>query len=619
MGGRVDPRRSPARSLALTLVAAIAVACNAEVVTPTGTAPGSGSPPSSASSAPVLGGPDVTPPPAVTETAALPEPTLDDPAAIGAALNKPRTRAQGVVSMLRGLGIGIYAADGSPIRAGDETGPNDLWLYEGEVRALIEMAARELEGDFITFPEWHAGLQALGLAMSAEDLAAAYEETYFEKEGSFFVRLVRSTGIDIHPEAGLSHLQAWLLLLDGFVVRPNTTALGPMAMAEPAFLAVESDKDRWGGASSRIPQLTLPGGQLSPDELAMLMARLETLTRTVRFSIDPMLPRAHEGHGGAGSPTGLTLWFTPALETLVAPLGGSFVLVAQPVSQGLFVTWRASAPSVLSEHGTMRDAAGLDPFSGAPSFTDSIGRIPLAYTPRTEEADGQGVVATDVVRVRASADLREIARHSWFFPEQLLVFLYGERIADAWLEIEWHEAEGLRIDLTDEYDVTIELLPGAVGRGVGTDHFSGFIAQQSDGTWRGIVRGTADGAWTWEGPGACSTSLSGTQDLLVIGRLLRNDHQGRELGLRFYPISPPELGPMGCEWEPRRWEGDPATGVPPEDYAPFNSTDLTDPDLGGVRTGLPPSGTATFVYEERVPGLAAATRTVTIERVKPEP
>ena len=262
---------------------------------------------------------------------------------------------------------------------------------------------------------------------------------------SFLARLLFATGVDLSPDARLSHLQAWLLLLDGFVIRTDLTAGVRTASVGGPLIAAGED-ERWGGASGNLPALPLlPGNELTPEQWLALIARVEPMARSVRFELAPALGRAHEGHGGEGGPLEMALWFVPG-ASFMPPLPGEPFLVAQPVFDGLPVTWSAAPRAAIADHGTATSSrGGGDPFLGAPLFTDLAGRIGIQFVPRREEADGQGEVATDVAQVTATAEIREIARRAWVLPDVVLAMLSGTRQATASLEVEWHEADGLRI------------------------------------------------------------------------------------------------------------------------------------------------------------------------------
>lgn len=558
--------------------------------------------------------------------------------------------------MLRGLGIGVYDPDGQAIRPGDERSAADPWLYEDEVHALIAMAAAEDRRNLVSFTDWHGGLRELGLEMSAAELATVYDEAYFaEYRETFFVELVSASGLyidhDYLPQTYMTRLQAWLLLLDGFVVRDDSLARLPLAHAGPAWMAAQHT-EKWGGASSQLPRL-LSDADL-PVDLAAAAARLETLARSVSLTLGPNRQQAHEGHGGEGGAVTFTVSFAPYQRELLTPFGDAFYLVPQPQPEGLPVRWEVATSKVLKEHGTPRDHTGADLIGdgfGAPRTTPtrSDGSAELTFTPRREEAEGEGQVVTDVVIVNAVVDVHEVARRTWQVPQALLAWMQqsggtmtaaagdGPAGSGATLEIEWHEVRGLRIEMVDDYDVQFEFpkFRGAeesilAVRRVGTDRISGFLALQEDGTYRGLMRGTTNSQWQEDGMGgSCSTTLAGAQDLLVVAELReegRPGDAGFPIALRFYPIAPPEIDQLGCDWELDFWWGvepddpefDAAESVPSQFFAPFNDRRIKYPHETSFVTAMPESGTRTYVYEEFAPGLGGGTWTVIVEVVEPE-
>jgi hypothetical protein len=550
----------------------------------------------------------------------LPQPELETPEEIGLAISTPTTRLQGVVSLLHQLGIGTYTDDGEPIVPGAEGEDGALWLTESEVHAVAEMAAAEHPLDFIDFRDWHAALEELGLDATAEELVAAYEEAYFsDDEGSFFVNALFANGLFLDPDGELTHLHAWLLLLDGFVVG---------AQLEASVVLASFHRGQWGGASQFVPQLLHPGSPLDGLEIQLLLMRLEPLLRATPMWFEPASLMAHEGHDGPGADVGLTFRFAP-FANVGATLDLGFILAGNPRPAGLPVSFVASDAGVVADHGEMRDPSGADPFAGGSRAipTDGGGSVRLSYTPIEEEADGEGELSNDHVTVTASVPLREIARHTYALPEVLYQILLGDKSVQARMELEWHEGEGLRVEMTDTYDVTIDLLL-LVGHAVGTDTFSGFLALQEDGTWRGIVQGSANGTWSTERIESCSTPVSGTQELLAIAEEFDTPtDEGGVIGIQLYPIAPPQITQIGCDFSLSRWQGDTfddptrprGSGIPPQDYAPFNDLRVTDPVVtSGVPAPLPESGTETITWTEFLEGLGGGTWTVTVERVEPE-
>ncbi|HWH36457.1 MAG TPA: hypothetical protein VNT28_01595 [Candidatus Limnocylindrales bacterium] len=651
------------------LVVLLVAACQAEAPpAPTTPAAGETGPPTSPAATPTGAGaaptdaaptqpidrppagtpdPNASPPPIARPP--LPEPELDDPTAVGEAIASPQRRVQGVVSMLRGLGIGIYRTDGTAIRAGDERAPGDPWLYEDEVHSLVAMAAAESRTNFIRFTDWHAALRELGLTMSANELLDAYVETYlydWENE-SFFVKMALAQGLDLvegaPSETYLTRLHAWLLLLDGFVAGPDDSVGGVRALphAGPAFIA-SNHEEKWGGASSAIRK-PLTGAELGVDWFEAAQ-RLETLARAVPFTIIPTSQRAHEGHRREGDPVSYEVWFTPGADIRLTPFGDDFFLQPAPDPDNLTVSWQPTPAQTLTDHGTLRDAWGSgDPLAAG---TRTVGgRTGVTFVPKREEADEQGLIAEDALVLNATAPLHEIARRTWSLPTELLGYLQrgggtasaraGEQVG-AVLEIEWHGLQGLQIEMVDEYDITIEfpkvrgaeMSIGEVKR-VGKDTFKGFLALREDGTWRGTMRGTTRAEYYERAfDQDCTWSISAEQDLIVTAELTDYGGHGDDPGptgivLRFFPAAPPELNDIRCDYDlPFHWgsepyedpEVKPREAIPSQFYAPFNDQRIINTEIG-FPTGYQPGMRATGIKREFAPGIGGGTWTVTIEEI----
>jgi len=96
----------------------------------------------------------------------------------------------------------------------------------------------------------------------------------------------------------------------------------------------------------------------------------------------------------------------------------------------------------------------------------------------------------------------------------------------------------LHMKLTDEFGAFVggELL-GSAEQGV--DQLVGDLAQSADGTWRGVVTGTAKRTISTKVMGTdCNTELSGTQQIEVVGTP-GSYGNGKNLRLAFSPVKPP--------------------------------------------------------------------------------
>jgi hypothetical protein len=154
----------------------------------------------------------------------LPQPLLADPFDIGDALYDPARVDVAVVSLLALMEIGIYARDGTPILAGAEQEAGDPWMFDVEVRDLIDRSAEELaaalgaDGDGelpIGMDDLYADLSPLVPGLDARGFTGAYAEAYADHPNDLVPQVLLGQPID--TSFRMTSVQAWLLLLDGFV------------------------------------------------------------------------------------------------------------------------------------------------------------------------------------------------------------------------------------------------------------------------------------------------------------------------------------------------------------------------------------------------------------------
>jgi hypothetical protein len=581
----------------------IAAACGASQATPapTATAPGQTagptsqpttgepSPTESTTLAPgQTAGPTTGPGPTSQPADKVPlqEPELESPEDIAQAMFNPDLAEQSVVSMLDELGIGIYQPDGTPIRAGTEASDADLYLYEPEVRGLIDMLNESDQFEtWITFRDFHAALAGLGLQASAEELAAAYADAYGANPEAPMAQFVTATTYP-DAESTMTRFSAWLLLLDGFVPPHASAGRAPIA-AVGGFVAASPGPGggSWGTASNNV--VALPGLPLSADPL--VIAHLMTVVAQTSVSVSASPGTVHEGHGGNGSPADVTATVRAAASVFVSPFSGQALIPINAGSaSGIPVTWTTDA--VANRHGS------VDINQTAGATTDALGQAKLTYTPKKEDADGFGIEVTDVSLVQAVVSGQDLITRLYGRPD-LGALVPGQVIGVGLLTIEWHD-EAMEITLTNHYDVAIDVVIGDT-HAVGDDSFSGTLAKQEDGTWRGTVSGTASGNQDSQAFGeSCSSSWFATQQLEVIGEEGSNAFGG-DFVFRFYPITDP-VGSMGSgTCPPTRHK---LNGV---SYAPFNDFGISQPDAGGgIFVILPqkPGGVADYPVPALPPG-----------------
>src|SRR5688500_18068287 len=106
---------------------------------------------------------------------------LVEPEVVAQLLADPVRRADGVIALVAGLGIGIYTYDGRQILPGSETSEDDFLLYDFEVPLMAEMAAGEPE----PFSNLHGILAAAGYSGSQVELAFAFSTAFTAAPDSF--------------------------------------------------------------------------------------------------------------------------------------------------------------------------------------------------------------------------------------------------------------------------------------------------------------------------------------------------------------------------------------------------------------------------------------------------
>lgn len=647
------PRQPRRRSRLLAFAAVLALVMSAcSSTTPTPSPTGSTPPGSPAATTTPLGsgqpGPTGAPGPGESPApAALPLPTMTEPFGIGEALYDPTRMDVAVVSLLQLMGVGIYARDGTPIRKGAEHAAGDPWLFDTEVRGLIDMGVEDLlagddEGGLpYTFSDlYDAVAPQLERQITLAEFTAAYSAAYAEHPDDLVPQVL--LGQPIEQSTALTRVQLWLLLIDGFVGPAEATA---GYLPPGALLAQAPSGPRFGTAQAAMPRVSAPPG-IAEDDWQELLAHLPTLANTIRFwTFQPGLP--HEGHGGLGTAETATAFVQHELP-LVSPVTGHTLLEARTGSlDGLEITWRTRNEGVLRAHGSL--SAGLP----APMDTDASGAVHITYTPKKEEANGQGVVANDFASLYATADRLQIVDRVYVIPNVMTALMAthlirGTATADGdGFTVEWHTA-GIEVTIENHFNVDIAIgYAGALAHRDGDDTWEGVLTPRADGTWRGtftgLIGGSADGNRTDKGSlilplvaTNCEAVYGGGQSLAVVGRprptggidldlelLKRGDFGRQDLVLSFYPASQPYGTGAVCSGE--RYEpylGPPYVGPGPDGarisgtYAAFNDSRFTSP--AGYAIHVPDSGTLEYIdtLSQILPAVIS-TFTVTVTRTAP--
>ena len=391
-------------------------------------------------------------------------------------MSDPAQAEQVVVSMLAILGIGLYAPDGSRIRAGTETSDGDFYLFEPAARGLVNMLReRDDPDEQVSFRDFHASLAGAGYGGTAEELAATYAASYTARPDAPVSVLVRALG-PVDVEATLPSFEAWLLLVDGFVRK--SVAAAAMSLARPGLLVVAAAERGRGVAPDSVrTALAVPIQQW-----AAVVAQLSAMLAAWRITVTASPAAVHEGHGGLGSPTRITAQMTGPTAPLISPFGGTTIVPAASGTAGLLVAWLPSPTA--GEHGTLADLA---------TVADQGGNAATSYTPRQEPAGGQGIDREETGRIHAGFQRKELVRllyGPWADPYagHMSSFIRS----DGHLDIGWHEkAEAvIKIVWTDTYSGVADTIT-FLGNLTGTepDPVSGGVAYIGTGTATGSRAG----------------------------------------------------------------------------------------------------------------------------------
>ena len=457
-----------------------------------------------------LGAPEFETPEEITEAMFMAEPPAE----------------QVVVSMLELLGIGLYKFDGTAIRAGSESKPGDLFLYEDEARVLIDSLENpDDQEQYISFRDFHAAVADLfGYDGTVEDLAADYSGSYAADPAAQMSQYTTAAAFT-DPEASLTLFAAWMLLVDGFV--PANAGTGDLFLN--GATAVAPGTGQWNISLPRIQPRRGRPPRVDPLHVVHLMLVLR------RTSVEVIAnPSAtHEGHGGPGAVSAITarvntvaLRYTPPSFAPGVPL----VPVQGSSLAGITVNWEADP--ILYAHGAPR-------LNTADS--DAAGEVMGTYTPQQEDADGQGYVVSEAGTITARVDARQLITRLYGMPS-LGALVSGQIVGERKIIVAWHVLEAMRVKLINHYDVRIKAIVGDT-HAVGDDEIQGILAKQEDGTWTGILMGRAVGNQNSIAFGRrCISRWDATQALYVVGEEAPNGQFG-DFVFKFFPLWMPR-GPL---------------------------------------------------------------------------
>jgi len=613
---RMDaPRRLAAFGLALVLAG-----CDSATVTPsaTGIAVSSDAPVSSSS-------PGDTPAPGATDgpgggpdtgelwaIADLPVPTMNDPFAIGEALYDPSRMTQAVVSLLHLMGVAIYTDDGLPIDAGNVADAGAPWLFQSEVWQLVDIGKEDMlaapdEGPKFRLDDLYDALrEGLPADFSLEQFRMAYADTYAGNPDDLVPSVMLGQPID--SSTPLTRVQLWLLYMDGFAELPPA----PTADVRDGRVAA-GGRPRAGTANPSLPPLARPHS-LTERQWRELTAHFGVIAGRINFRV--AAGSAHEGHGGPGSVLQITARYNSG-SAIVSPVTGSVLLQAGTGSLGgLQVTWQTNDLAIYNAHGTL--AASLP----GTTTTDAQGIARIRYTPKREQANGQGTVATELATITATAAIGDLVQRAFTVDASSMAWwlrggLFGvPSTKTGQTTIEWH-TPGIEIEIVNAYDVTVSADTGglvAFAHRKGSDTFKGTLTKRSDGTYRGVLIGHTKAAAQMEFAAGvsniqCEDATDTYQYVTVVARrrdpvidpkldvLASGTFGPDDFVLQFYPAGEPD--------DPGRCQGTIDYSGPGPDgrrmsgtYSSYSDSRFTDPSLGGFRIHLPKLG-ETLRYEDR--------------------
>ena len=600
--GSAAPAVTPAATGAATSTGTPATAGRASFPAPTDQ--GTVSPGSVEPQPPGSNRPATTPPPAQPPEP-LPEPELETADEIVEALFQPDLADVAVVSMLDQLGIGLYRPDGSAIRTGTEALDGDFFLFEPEVRGLIHMLdAVDEEDAWIDFRDFHAALVGLGFPGSAEELADAYSESYFEAPDEPMSKFIQAVNV----ESQINRFTAWLLLVDGFVPPNGSNEATARVGGELARLTAQAGRRGWGTARQRVQTIT-QGVPLQVDP--QIIAHLMAVVSGASLNLVPSEQVVHKGHGSGGEVSTITATLQAAASAFVSPITGQAVVPVSGTAQvaGIDVNWYPNSTAL---------ANGSAPSSSSP--TDPQGRALLTYTAKPEEprADRSGYLIVETGTIEAAVSGVDLITR--LYAEPSLGALMPNIVRGSTnIDVEWHAPRLMHVEFTNTYNVTIQGLVGSM-TGSGTDTYIGDLDEQEDGTWKGTVWGNAHGSQSGVAFNArrCGSSWNASQPLEVIGQPAPNSMTG-DFVFTFIPVANP-TGPTGRgRCPPTRHKQD---GIY---YAPFNDYAISQGAFGqGLNVILPqkPGGERDYPVPPMPPGsgfIVDANWHVKIEFLEPVP
>lgn len=416
--------------------------------------------------------PDPTPAP-------LPEASIDEPFGIGEALYDPGRAADGVMSLLAKMRIGVASAAGGATAKG-------LALDESEVRTLIALAADDLQGaDGIEtlpfgFEDLHRAVSGLLPDMTIETLAETYTRVYAEDPDGLVAKVMM--GQPLEPETRLTRAQIWLLLMDGFA--------GPGG-ADAAY----------GAADRALPDLPSPNPAWSAAEWREALARLPLVAASSLVAVEQ-------------SAGGTTLRRAAQPPALLSRVTGKPLAAARAGSlAGQEVTWEVADDSPLLQLGTIGTA------TGQPTAVPAAGASTFAFK-SSAPSTGPGELVQEWSSVAATLPACPLVASAYNVPQPMCGFLLGPRRVKVEIPVPWRTTEKLRVKIVYRYALELQTPIGGVKR-EGIDEADGWVVRRPKGSWAGTMEASVHALQEVRGSQYCGKTLfRARQQLHVEGRML---------------------------------------------------------------------------------------------------
>jgi hypothetical protein len=408
------------------------------------------------------------------------DPSTFDPAALADAVvgaASDQARQQAVIAALVGIGLGVYAPDGTPVVAGAERSSTDFIVYDFEV---IGLAGGIADGDEVYLDDLAAELSAVnvsvgGSAFSADEFSAAVTQATAAavadagNPAGRALRLARELGLRRAPPVDLAQapsgtpiildpLAAFLVDADVSLPRilgadpPAAASIGQfasvgdtsalLAAANPCTAFSRQNGSQWYAGMTSIPGSAATNASFSRS----LQARLLGGTVKVGKSFEPSWHHLHPGEDPKAKVYFVALQIRAAVPPGIdcgpirfprgagSPAGGGQVV-------GADVAWTYPG---LDRHGQITCGADC-------SKTDASGVARLFVDPLEEPPPGGiGPAFTKTIPVTAEVNLYQALGPDLFgvlnLPPDMRLFARKEMPTD----ISWHRAYEIQVAIDSQ-------------------------------------------------------------------------------------------------------------------------------------------------------------------------